>query len=139
MSLVLDSSVTLTWCFKDERTPLTESLLWRIVEAGAVVPSLWRLEVANGLQMAVRRRRITVEYRDASLADFVDLPISMDPETDHYAWAETLRLADRHRLTTYDAAYLELAQRRNLPLATLDEPLRIAAMALGTPLLGLSS
>lgn len=136
MSLVLDSSLTLAWCFEDERTASAESLLRQVAKAGAVVPSLWRLEVANGLQMAVRRRRITPEYRDASLADFAALPISIDPDTDHHAWAETLHLADRLRLTTYDAAYLELARRRTLPLATLDQLLRVAAMTVGTPLLG---
>jgi len=138
VSLVLDSSVTLTWYFEDERTPETLGLLRHVAQAGAVVPALWRLEVANGLQMALRRGRITAEYRDASLSDLGSLAIATDPETDNHAWEATVRLADRFRLTLYDAAYLELAQRRHLPLATLDCPLRAAAGALGVDLRGLA-
>ena len=137
MSLVIDSSVTLSWCFEDEGTDATTALLYRVAETGAVVPALWRLEVANGLQSAVRRRRIDAAYRDASLADLRALAIDIDPETDRKAWSETLQLADRFRLTLYDAAYLELAQRRRLPLASLDEELRAAGRLLAVPLLGL--
>lgn len=136
MSLVLDSSVTLSWCFEDERTAATVALLRQIQESGAVVPSLWRLEVANALQMSMRRGRVTGEFRDAMLNDFLALDITTDTDTDTFAWSATLRLADRFQLTLYDAAYLELAQRLSLPLATLDRELRTAAGALGVPLLG---
>jgi predicted nucleic acid-binding protein len=137
VSLVLDSSVTLSWYFEDERTPETAALLHQVAQVGAVVPALWCLEVANGLQMAVRRGRITTDYRDASLGDLGSLAITTDPETSHHAWEATVRLADRFRLAVYDAVYLELAQRRHLPLATLDCPLRAAAGALSIDLLGL--
>jgi predicted nucleic acid-binding protein len=137
VSLVIDSSITLSWCFEDERTDVTTTLLYRVAETGALVPALWRLEVANGLQVAVRRGRIDAAYRDATIGDLRDLAIDLDPETDRKAWSEILQLADRFRLTLYDAAYLELAQRRQLPLASLDNELRAAAQMLGIPLLGL--
>ena len=136
MSLVIDSSITLSWCFEDERTDVTATLLYRVAETGALVPALWRLEVANGLQVALRCGRIDVAYRDATIANLRDLAIDVDPETDR-AWSEILQLADRFRLTLYDAAYLELAQRRQLPLASLDNELRAAGQMLGVPLLGL--
>ena len=75
-------------------------------------------------------------FRDATLADLALLPISLDPETGRQAWSATVRLAARHKLTVYDAAYLELAQRRGLPLATLDKELRRSAKAEGVVLLG---
>ncbi|GMV01826.1 MAG: hypothetical protein AMXMBFR52_14820 [Burkholderiales bacterium] len=136
MSLVLDSSITLAWLFEDERTPAADEVLQRVVENGAVAPSLWRLEVANGLQTAVRRGRIDPAFRDASIADLQALMVAVDPETHARAWADTLELAARHGLTLYDAAYLELARRRRLPLATLDRELRAAADVNGVELLG---
>ena len=86
--------------------------------------------------MAVRRHRIDADFRRAALADLALLDITTDPYTDSFAWGETLTLADRFRLTLYDAAYLELAQRRTLPLATLDKELCDAASALGVRVLG---
>lgn len=137
MSLVIDASLTVSWYFEDETTPATEAILDRVSEAGATVPTLWRLEVANALQSAIRRQRITAPYRDQSLAELTQMPITIDAGTNVYAWTTTLRLAERFALTVYDSAYLELAQRRSLPLATLDAELREAAAALGVTLLGL--
>jgi predicted nucleic acid-binding protein len=136
MSLVIDASLTVTWYFDDETTPATEAILDRVAETGAIVPTLWRLEVANAFQSAIRRQRITALYRDQSLTALTQLPISIDPDTNAYAWTTTLRLAERFALTIYDSAYLELAQRRSLSLATLDAELREAATALGISLLG---
>ena len=136
MSLVIDSSVTLAWLFADERTDGADSVLRRVSESGAVAPSLWKLEVANALQMAIRRKRIDTAFRDASLIDLRSLVVRIDSETDDHAWADTLRLAERWRLTLYDAAYLELAQRLDLPLASLDHELRTAAGGLGITVLG---
>ena len=136
MSLILDASLTLAWYFEDECTPATEELLERVARTGAVVPPLWRLEVVNGFQSGIRRKRIDVAYRDASLADLKQLPIAIDADTDAHIWTTTLWLSDRYELTIYDACYLELAQRRNLPLATRDQQLRQAAQSLGIPLLG---
>ena len=137
MSLVIDASLTVAWYFEDETTPATEAILDRVSEAGATVPTLWRLEVANAFQSAIRRKRITAPYRDQSLAELTQMPITIDADTNVYAWTTTLRLAERFALTIYDSAYLELAQRRRLPLATLDAELREAAAALGVTLLGL--
>lgn len=132
MSLVLDSSATLAWIYGDETTDAIRAVFDQVAEAGAVVPALWRLEVANSLTVAVRRNRIDADFRRGALADLALLDISIDPHTDNQAWGETLHLADRYRLTLYDAAYLELAHRRKLPLATLDQALRAAAQASGT-------
>jgi predicted nucleic acid-binding protein len=136
VTLVIDASLTLSWYFEDERTPAADAVLDQVTNLGAVVPSLWRLETANGLQVAIRRKRIDVAFRDRALTHLARLPITIDAETDAHAWTTTLQLADRFQLTLYDAAYLELAQRRALPLATPDSALRPAADALGLTLLG---
>lgn len=136
MSLILDSSVTLAWLYSDELTPAAQNVFDQVVAAGARVPSLWRLEVANSLQGGIRRGRISKEFRDAALTDLGLLDIAIDSDTDTFAWSSTLRLAERCGLTLYDAAYLELAQRFELPLATLDQELRTAGSALGLTLLG---
>ncbi len=135
MSLVLDSSVALAWAYSDETTTGIEAALERAVTEGAWVPGLWKLEVANVLETGIRRGRRDAAFRDATLVDLALLPIQTDGETDQQAWGATLRLAERHRLTLYDAAYLELAVRRGLPLATLDEELRAAAQREGVELL----
>jgi predicted nucleic acid-binding protein len=137
MSLVHDSSVTLAWIYAEETTPAIRHVLDQVSDSGAWVPSLWRLEVANILEMGVRRNRHSAAFRDATLADLALLPIRIDSETEHQAWGATLRLAERHRLTMYDAAYLELALRRALPLATLNAELRAAATAVKLTLLGI--
>jgi predicted nucleic acid-binding protein len=136
LSLVLDSSATLAWIYGDETTDGIRAVFDLVAGTGAVVPSLWRLEVANSLTVAVRRKRIDTEFRRAALADLSLLDITIDQYTDPYAWSETLGVADRFRLTLYDAAYLELARRRGLPLATLDGDLDGAARSLGVRVLG---
>src|SRR5580658_8223938 len=136
MSVVLDSSVTLVWIYEEETTPAVRAVFDRLIRSGAWVPSLWRLEVANSLHMAVRRKRITNAFRDESLADLDLLPVSTDSETSQHAWGATLELATSGGLTLYDASYLELAIRRNLPLATLDIELQSAARKAGVKLMG---
>jgi predicted nucleic acid-binding protein len=136
MSLVLDPSLTLSWYFEDERTAEADALLDRVVDRGAVVPTLWRLEVANGFQTAIRRKRIDAAFRDIALAELATMEITVDPDTDANAWPTTVRLSDRFELTAYDAAYLELAQRSRLPLASLDQRLCRAAVSLGLTVLG---
>jgi predicted nucleic acid-binding protein len=136
MSFVVDTSITLAWCFEEERTQPIMDLLYRLGQQGAHAPLLWPLEALNGLLMAQRRRRIHAQQRE-ELAEFLRvLPVALDSETTEHAWTTTAQLADRHRLTAYDAAYLELALRRKLPLATLDHELIKAAKALGTTVLG---
>jgi predicted nucleic acid-binding protein len=123
VSLVLDSSVTLAWLYSDETTEAVRQVFDQLCQSGAWVPGLWRLEVGNILEMGVRRGRHDSDFRDSTLTDLALLPIQTDSETDRHAWGATAHLAARHRLTLYDAAYLELALRRELPLATLDHSL----------------
>ena len=137
MTFVVDNSVALTWCFESERTPATVELLRRVGSEGGFAPGIWPLEALNGLLSAERRRRIDTAKRDVLLGFLAGLPIMIDADTAGQAWADTARLAGRCNLTAYDAAYLELAQRRRLPLASLDRPLRAAASELGIPVLGL--
>lgn len=136
MTLVLDSSATLAWIYSEETTQAIRHIFDLLTENGAWVPGLWKLEVANILEMGVRHGRHDAAFRDSTLADLALLPINLDPETDRQAWGATSQLASRHRLTLYDAAYLELAQRRDLPFATLDRELRSAARVEGVTLLG---
>lgn len=137
MSLVLDASITLAWVLPGERTREIESVFEMVLSNGAIVPDLWRIEVANVLMLSVRRSCITPAYRDDSLEDLDDLSIFIDSETSRHAWSRTLVLAEKHCPTLYDSTYLELAQRTELPLATLDRDLRQAAKRERLPLLGL--
>jgi predicted nucleic acid-binding protein len=136
MSLVLDSSVTLAWLYSDEITEPIRRVFETVAERGAVVPALWRLEIANSLTVAARRGRIDREFRRAALSDLAMLEITTDPHTETNAWGQTVQLADQCELTVYDAAYLELALRRRLPLATLDQKLRAGATGCGVEVLG---
>jgi predicted nucleic acid-binding protein len=136
VSLVLDTSATLAWVYGEETSPSIRDAFDRVKHSGAWVPGLWRLEIANVLELGVRRNRHDGSFRDATLSDLALLPIRLDAETDQQAWGATVRLAERHRLTVYDAAYLELALRRGLPLATLDRELRLAATSENLDLLG---
>lgn len=136
MSLVLDSSVTLAWIYVDEMSPAVQQVSNTVNESGAWVPSIWHLEIGNSLQLSMRKGRIDKNFRDESLADLARLNIRIDPETDRFAWTDTLDLAERFDLTCYDACYLELAQRLQMPLASLDRKLRFAAERLRVSLLG---
>jgi predicted nucleic acid-binding protein len=135
VSIVIDCSITMAWLFDDEKDASAVRILDMVIEAGAWVPAIWRLEVANGLQQGIKRRRFDPSRRSKELADLARLDIAVDPDTNTFAWNKTMTLADRFGLTSYDASYLELAQRRALPLATLDRELRAAARKLGVPLL----
>lgn len=126
-AFVLDCSVAVAWLFDDEATPATDSLLDRLKDRRAFVPSLWRLELGNVLSRAERHRRISAAQIAASLNLLDRLPITADTETDTRAFREILTLARTENLTTYDAAYLELAMRRGLELATRDKALIRAA------------
>lgn len=136
MSLVLDRSATLAWIYGDETTAAIRKVFDQVVERGAVVPALWRLEVANSLTMAARKGRIERAFRDSALADLGELGVVVDAETDEQAWGGALSIADRCKLTVYDAAYVELAQRRGLPLATLDQAMAAACEQLGLRRIG---
>ena len=136
VTIVIDSSVTLGWVYEDEQNEGTSYVLDLVTREGAWVPAIWHLEVANGLQGGIHRRRIDRRFRDGALADLGKLNIQIDGETAGLAWSDTLKLADHFRLTLYDACYLDLAHRRDLPLATLDRQLRTAGRKLGIELLG---
>lgn len=136
MTFVLDNSVALAWCFEDEQTPAVMALLDRVAATGAIAPQLWPLEALNGLLMAERRRRIGPEKRLELAGLLQSLPITLDEETATRAWEDAARLAERFRLSVYDATYLELAQRKRLPIATLDRDLKSAAAAVGVEGLG---
>jgi predicted nucleic acid-binding protein len=123
-----DASAALPWCFEDEATPWTESLLNRLaVGERIVVPAHWPLEVTNGLLMAIRRGRVTGEKVRRFIEDLKGLALRIEPPLSPMFWPGVLETAEQHRLTAYDAAYLELARRTGLPLATLDGDLQTAA------------
>lgn len=131
---VLDSSVALAWVLPGERTQAVEGLLDAVAADGALAPGLWPLEVANVLLQAERARRLAPGERGRALAALGTLPIAIDAETPARAWGETVALAEAHGLTCYDAAYLEVAARAGLPLATLDRRLARAAAERGVAL-----
>jgi len=127
MSVVVDASMAIAWLFDDERTEAAHDVMRRVVADGAIVPSLWRLEVANVLHNAVRRGRCDEDYVDRSLERLGRLAIVTDDETDSRAWGATRILAREQGLTLYDAAYLELAIRKGRALASCDADLLAAA------------
>jgi predicted nucleic acid-binding protein len=137
MSLVLDSSVALAWIYADETTEAVLEIFERVKGDGAWIPALWRWEVANALQMNVRRGRHSAAFRDEALSNLAWLPIRTDGRAEPETWLDTLVLAERHGLTVYDASYLEIAVRRKIPLAMLDRELRVAAQGEGVELLGM--
>lgn len=127
MSFVLDCSAACCWCFDDEASRGSAELLLALKVYGAVVPIHWPLEVANTLLNAERRGRIQVSTVEERLDLLRELPINVEATTTESAWRQTLTLARANRLTSYDAAYLELAIRLRLPLATKDRQLVAAA------------
>jgi predicted nucleic acid-binding protein len=138
VAYVLDASVALAWVLKAERTPKTEALLTQAGTQGAVVTSLWPIEVANVLLTYERKSLLTTAERAAAFTTYTSLPIKIDDQTGARAFANAYDLALAHKLTVYDAGYLELALRSGLPLATLDSDLCRAATKLGVPVLGYS-
>jgi predicted nucleic acid-binding protein len=131
LSLVVDASVAIAWLLPDESSDLAELAITRIWQDGGVAPASFRAEVANTLEMAVRRRRIPDSFRTAALLDLTALPVSMDSDGVGSRLMAVSDLAANTGLTVYDALYLELAHRLDYPLATLDAPLRSAAQAMG--------
>lgn len=133
-AFVLDGSVTMAWYFKDEMNGYANAVRDSLEQRQAIVPSLWALEVANTVVMGERRNRSTPAQAAIWLSLLSALPIVVDAETSARAWGDTLSVARAHSLSAYDAAYLELAMRRGLSLATLDERLINAAKSLGVSL-----
>lgn len=132
MPFVLDNSVVSGWFLEDQATPYTETIARRMEDDRAIVPPLWQLEFANVLRAACRKQRLVAAQAHAIIDQICGLPIEIDPVTP--GPAELLTLALRHNLSSYDAAYLELALRLQIPVATKDGPLRDAAEASGVGL-----
>ena len=130
---VLDCSVTMAWCFEDEGNEKTMEVLQTLKSSKAIVPSLWPLEVSNVLLIAGRKKRVT-ELQAARFIDaLASLPIVVDQTTASKAMHSIFLLAKKTDLTVYDAAYLELAIREEIPLVTLDAQLMKASKKMGIP------
>ena len=136
---VLDASLALSWCFPEEGTSYSRYVLAQLKTTYAVTSALWPFEVASVLAMAERRGRITTNIRQEFIAEMHQLPIQIERREALWLWQQVLPMAEKHRLTGYDAAYLELAYREHLPLATLDNDLQRAARQAGVPLLELDA
>ena len=134
-AFVLDSSIALSWCFDNESSDAAYRLLDRIRAEPAAVPNLWHVEVANVLALAERRRRITLAESAEFISLLESLQISVDDETSSRAFNRVLDVAREERLTAYDAAYLELAMRLGVPLASKDGDLCDAADRVGVTVL----
>ena len=131
MPVVLDNSVFLAWCMGDEDEPTASGAMLRIQEEGGVAPRIWWYELRNALLVNERRSRISPQQVRDTLADSLELGIEIEDQHDE---SLVMELARRFGLTVYDAAYLEVALRRSLSLATLDQQLREAAEAIGVTL-----
>lgn len=126
-ALVVDASIVLAALLPDESDSRADKAMLMLTAGGGLVPSSWPLEVGNGLLLAQRRRRINASFTRKCLDDVALMSVTLDQETDRFALTTTFDLAARYNLATYDAAYLELALRMQLPLATLDNDLFFAA------------
>jgi predicted nucleic acid-binding protein len=135
MPFVLDSSVTLAWLLPDEGSAAVEQLADRLEQDSARVPSIWALEVGNALLVAQRRGRIKDDELARMIAALDGLPIEVDQEAARPALLTIVAVAKKLGLTTYDAAYVELAHRQGVSLATLDERLRAACTTMQVPVL----
>jgi len=132
---VLDASLTLAWAFDEEETEYTRAVLAQMLEHVVVAPSVWPLEVTNAAVTAARRRRIDDSEVRALIELVRGLDVEVDGQAHRVAFDDVATLAQEHALTSYDAAYLELALRMNAPLATVDAGLARAARAAGVELL----
>ncbi len=134
MSFVIDASVALAWCFADEVSPVADAALDRLISEDAIVPSIWPLEVANALRTAERRGRLELADLARIRELLISLPIEIEAINLDLALGEVSDLARNLNLTAYDAAYLALAARRGLVLATIDESLKRACNSAGVKL-----
>lgn len=126
---ILDCSVAIAWCFEDETTAYTESVLNSLKETTAIVPKLWYIEAANVLLMAQKRGRINDNGIFHFLSLLEKLPIM--PNTNDISVVDLIMLSQRYQLTSYDGCYLNLCLQHNLPLATLDKKLITAVQTAG--------
>lgn len=133
-SLIVDASVIAPFMIADEADAQSSRLFDILAGEGALAPHHWRLEVANLGRKAVRRKRITREELDEAVTLLAGFRVEIDYESDRFSWGRTLALASDHDLTSYDAAYIELALRRDAMFATLDRSLGDAATKAGVRL-----
>lgn len=134
---VIDASATLPWCFEDEATSWTDGLLERLRGGDRIeVPAHWPTEVSNGMLVALRRKRIQPGRPQLFWDELSILPIEVEPALSPVHAKTVLSLCEKYGMTVYDAAYLELAKRKGLPLATLDKELIAAAPQEGVSLVG---
>ncbi len=134
MPFVLDASVALSWYFGDEFSEYAAKVESRLRSDGAIAPSIWPLEMANGLLAAERRGRLSNASLSHAARLLLSLPVIVVGVTTALALGSVLDVARQQELSSYDAAYLELAMREGLPLATLDDRLRAAAHSVGVTL-----
>src|ERR1039458_9263889 len=132
MAFVLDTSVTAVWALADESYQLADLALDRLLSEIAFVPPIWWYEIRNLLVIKERRKRVTRDESSQFLKLLASYPVQVDPVQDE---ENTLRFARQYGLSFYDAAYLAVAYRRQLPLATLDKAMQTAARSAGIALL----
>ncbi len=135
MPFVLDASLALTACFRDEATPEADQVLEQLNDDEAHVPAIWPLELLNALLVARRSGRVRPEGFPELVEVVRSLPVSVEPMATERVFTSVLSFAQAHQLTSYDASYLELAFRLGVPLATKDARLRRAAGRLGLSVL----
>ena len=134
-AFIADASVAVGWVHPAQATTQTAAMLEAIADGATLeVPALWPLEVANALLVLVRRRKLTEGDRQVALGWFRGLRVRLDHDAASLAFSRVSELAVTHELSVYDAAYLELAQRRSLALGCKDGPLRTAATGAGVNL-----
>ena len=126
-SFVVDNSVVMAWCFKNEINLYADSVLDSLEHFTAIVPSIWPLEVGNVLLVAERKNRLSAADSIRFIALLSQLPITVDQEPPERMIKEIFALAQTHKLSTYDASYLDLAMKRGISIATLDDRLLYAA------------
>ncbi len=134
-SFVIDNSVVMSWCFKDETSRYADAVLDSLALSTAVAPSIWPLEVANVLLAAERSNRLSEADSARFISLLTELPITIEQEPPERIMKEILVLARRHQLSSYDASYLDLAMRQGLPIATLDNGLIAAAQQTQVPIM----
>ena len=133
---VVDASVALCWFFEGQKTAYTEAVFECLARGDeALVPALWPLEIVNSLVVAWRQKAISTAQLETFVRDLKDLPVEVDFEGVERVYSSILRISRQHQLSSYDAAYLDLALFAGLPLATLDRNLRAAAKRAGAELL----
>lgn len=136
---IIDASAMLSWCFDDEKPRNADALMRRMVNDGMAAPAHFPLECTNILRVGERAKRLSQQKSSAFISLIESLRIEIDGETTRRAWSETLEVSRRAELTTYDAAYLELAIRRQATLASKDKALLKAARANKVPVLEIGS